>query len=156
MAAYLTFEQWRDRSIMPPDESDELWAAWGPAFIEGKLNEHTSWINARLRKRYATPFADPVPEIVLSWLERLVTFDVYLRRGHNPSSQQDEEIKNRMVDAKAEIKEAADSNEGLYDLPIREDSTATGISKGGPWAEYDNTPYAFLDAQRQGVADGKW
>lgn len=154
--AYLTFAQWRSRSIMPPDESDDLLSNWGPEYFDGKLAEHTSWINARLRKRYATPFSDPVPEIVLSWLERLVTFDVYLRRGFNPSSQQDEEIKNRMVDAKAEIKEAADSNEGLYDLPLREDSSATGISKGGPWAEYDNTPYGFLDAQRQGVADGKW
>lgn len=127
-----------------------------PEFFASKLEEHSAWIDGRLRKRYAAPFNAPIPELVLSWLERLVTLDVYLRRGFNPSSQQDMMISERAKDAKAEIKEAADSNEGLFDLPLRQDTTTTGISKKGPFASYDNTPYAFLDTQREGVADGKW
>jgi len=154
--AYLTFEQWRDRTIMSSDEAGLLNTSF-PAFIPAKLAEHTAWLDGRLRKRYAAPFAAPVPEIVLSWLERLVTLDVYMKRGFNPQSEQDGMIAERAKEAKAEVLEAANSETGLFDLPLRQDTTATGISRGGPFAQSDATPYGFLDAQREEVrGNGRW
>jgi len=50
--------------------------------------------------------------------------------------------------AVAELKEAADSKDGLFDLPLRADTTATGVSKGGPRGYSEASPYTNLDRQR--------
>lgn len=151
--AYLTFDQWRDRSVARKAEADALNTS-APEFFGAKLAYWTAWIDGRLRKRYAAPFQSPVPEIVLGWLEALVTLDFYLRRGFNPESKQDQLIEKRATDAKAEVLEAANSDTGLFDLPIRQDSTATGISKGEPLMESDASPWTWLDRRAEVMRNG--
>jgi hypothetical protein len=125
-------------------------------FITRRIADHESWMGSRLTKRYATPFADPVPSIVISWLVGLVTADLFAKRGFNPGSAQDEEaILGRAQRARDEIKEAADSKDGLFDLPIREDLPGTSaITRGGPLAYSEASAYTWIDVQAEAVRNG--
>jgi hypothetical protein len=125
-----------------------------PNFVERRLDTAASWILARLRKRYNTKqIIDATPEIVLGWQEALVTLACFKRRGFNPSSAQDAEIVKAAEDAKLEIKEAADSNEGLFDLPILDSPDASAISKSSTFGYSEASAYAWTDVQRERVAD---
>jgi hypothetical protein len=96
----------------------------------------------------------PVPGEVLSWLTILVTPDVLVRHGY---SYTDPSMVNFMADRKQamdELKEAADSNTGLWDLPIVNEDSGSGISTGGPFWYTEASPYVASDELgRQGRAD---
>lgn len=121
--------------------------AWR-AFVDATLIIETSKIDARLRKRYAVPFAAPFSEIVRGWLTAIVTPILYRRRGWDPSDLQQADIIAEADKALAELKEAADSNEGLFDLPLRQDNAASAITQGGPYGYAEPGPYDWIDVQR--------
>lgn len=146
MSAYLTVEEYKKRSMMPGVDVDAL-DTTAPDFLPARLLALTSRLNAKLRKRYAAPFSSPVPEIVLEWLTRLMDPIAYFRRGVNPQDPQFEALKEDAKAAWDEINEAANSNEGLFDLPLREDTNETGISRGGPMCESQVSPYDFVDVE---------
>jgi len=145
-APYLDVNGFKLRTSMPPDDVDAL-EAKAQGFLLSRLVVGTSKINARLAKRYATPFTVPVPEIVLGWLTNIVTVEAYRKRGINPSDEQNEQIETDRLEALAELKEAADSENGLFDLPLREDLTASGISRGGPLVYSESSPYTWTREQ---------
>lgn len=144
--SYLTLVEFVVRTVMPSEDVYEL-ETRAPGFILARLTVWTSKINARLRKRYAVPFDAPVNEIVLGWLAAIVTVEAYQKRGWNAADEQAAQIKADRDEAIAELKEAADSQAGLFDLPLRQNTTADGISRGGPLASSDASPYALLDAE---------
>lgn len=152
MAAYLTVAQFRLRTTMPQSDVDALEVS-DPGFLDAQLTSWSSRIDAQLSKRYAAPFASPVPEIVLEWLTRCVTVRAYLKRGVNPSDEQFAAIKEDAEAALKEVEAAANSQTGLYDLPLRSDTTASGITKGGPLAYSEQSPYVWADYQRQDAED---
>ncbi len=45
------------------------------------------------------------------------------------------------------MKEAADSAEGLFELPLRADLETSGVSKGGPLGYTEASPYRWTDRQ---------
>jgi hypothetical protein len=152
--AYLTVAEFRTRTVMPGEDVDLLEAAC-PGFLAANLEDVTSWIDSRLRKRYAVPFAAPVPNIVLRWLTKIVTLEAYKRRGFNGTSEQDREIIADRDKAEAEVKEAADSSEGKFDLPLRQDlQTSSAISQGGPFGYSEAGPYSWMDRQVEEVRRG--
>jgi hypothetical protein len=119
-----------------------------PGWLQTKLNSRSSWIDAKLGKRYAVPFAAPRPEIVLDWLAALVTPEAYAKIGFNPSSEEDKaSIIDPADQARDEIDEAADAQNGKYELPLRADTTANGISRGGPRVYSEQSPYVGFDRQ---------
>jgi hypothetical protein len=120
--------------------------AW-VVFVNSRLVIETSKINSRLRKRYLTPFADPTPEVVNGWLVAVVTPSLYKRRGVDPSDAQLASILEDAKQADAEMTEAANSQDGLFDLPLRQDLTVTGIQQGGPMAYSEVSPYIWTDIQ---------
>lgn len=128
---------------MPTEDVDALGTTW----LENALEDASAWIDSRLRKRYAAPFSSPYPRAVLRWVADIVTEQAYLRRGANPLDAQQQQIAAAAERARTEIKEAADGNEGLFDLPLRSDTTATGISKGGPRSYSEQSPYVWMNAQ---------
>jgi hypothetical protein len=158
---YLDLAAFRLRSIMPPEDIDAL-ELREQGWVTTKLEDWTDEINARCRKRYAVPFGEAgsgkrvkVPPTVLRWLTVLATRDCYFARGSSPTSEQD---KAAIVDAadkvEAEIKEAADSKDGLFDLPLNTDDMTSGITKGGPQAYNETSPYVWMDRQAEvGKAD---
>lgn len=135
---------------MPAADVDEL-EAQRPGFLRKRLAYHSSRINARCRKRYAAPFADPPPELVLGWLVDVTTLDAYQARGWNPSDEQSVLVKEAAERAETETKEAADGEAGLFDLPLREDTTAEGVSRGGPLGYVEASPYTWTDVQAEAI-----
>lgn len=148
MPPYLDVAGFRVRTEMP-DEDVELVEARYPGFLLARLEEETSWINGRLMKRYAVPFKAPVPAIVLGWLTKLVTPSVYRKRGWNATSEQDQQILDAEKTAREEIKEAANSNDGLFELPLRDRPDVSAVSAGGPLAYSEASPYTWTDRQKE-------
>jgi hypothetical protein len=123
------------------------------AFIRSRLVTETSKLYARLRKRYAVPFTAPYPEVARGWIADLVTPLVYRRKGVDPSDEQIASADALAQTARDEIKEAADSAEGLFDLPIRQDSIDSGLSTavGGPLSYSEPDAYKWTDVQRDAL-----
>jgi phage gp36-like protein len=119
-------------------------------FVEAELNDWTAYVEARLRKRYAIPFVAPIPSCVKKWLCDIVTKRAYDKLGRNPTSAQDSKAIDEPYDqAIAEIKEAADSNTGLFDLPLRDDAAGSGVSAGGPLGYTETSAYAWTDIEAE-------
>lgn len=144
--AYLTVEQFRTESLMPGIQVDQLEIA-EPGFLFARLERRSGGIDARLRKRYAVPFESPTPDKVVEWLIAQVVADAYLKLGVDPLDRQMADILAAAKLAVDEQKEAADSVEGLFDLPLRKDTTETGISKGGTLGYSEQSPYVWKDVQ---------
>lgn len=90
----------------------------------------------------------PVPEIILKWLNYLVSRDVLERHGANT---QDPFVIARTADAttaRAELLEAANSKDGLFDLPTQDDE-GSAISTGGPFFYSETSPYVSQDIQER-------
>ena len=146
MASYLDIAGFKALSTMSSAEVDEL-EAIAPGWLTAKLAARTRWMEARLRKRYAVPFTEPYPEAVQDWLARIVTLAAYLRRGVDPTDAQFAEIKADAEKAEEEIAEAAEAQDGLFDLPLRADSNASGISKGAPYVYSERSPTLWTHIQ---------
>ena len=124
-----------------------------PGFLQAQLDDETDWIKARLRKRYVTEGFDASPPgIALKWLNAIVTLTAYDKRGLDTLSPEGLRTVKASEDAKAEIKEAADAEGGLFDLPLRSDVQASGISQGSPLGYAEQSPYTAFDRQREAIA----
>jgi hypothetical protein len=145
---YLTVEEFTLRTTMPS------------AYVTALENRQPGWLamqlesssradlDGPLRKRYSAPFDEPVPEIVKIWLARLVTPEAWSRYGYE-ANEADMESALKAADRTREaIKQAADAQNGLYDLPLRDDAKGTGISKGTPRVYSEQSPYVWTDRQR--------
>lgn len=132
---------------MPSEAVDELESV-ASGFLAAQLAAWSAWIDSRLSKRYATPFAAPYPIAVRMWLARIVTPRALQRRGVDANDEQYIDIRDDAKAAEAEVLEAANSEAGLFDLPLRGDTTATGISRGGPYSYSEASPYVWTDVQR--------
>jgi hypothetical protein len=122
------------------------------AFVDVTLVEVTDDIHDRLRKRYATPFASPVPTIILRWFRDLVMPRLYEARGWDTTDAQAKSILDREQRANVQIEQAADSKDGLYDLPLNAGTAMSGISLGGPIGYAEASPYTWADLQRDAAA----
>jgi hypothetical protein len=144
------------RSVMPAEMIQRL-EQRSPGWLQTKLNSKSAWIDAKLGKRYAVPFASPAPEIVLDWLAALVTPEAYGKIGFNPSSEEDKALIIDPADqARDEIDEAADAQNGKFELPLRADTSANGIVKGAPMVYSEQSPYVAFDRQAATGRDEDW
>lgn len=152
MAAYLDLPTFKTLTLMPASDVDAL-ESLASGWIGTQLEYYSRWIDSRLRKRYAVPFPDPAPEAVREWLNRIVTMRAFLRRGVDPNDAQFAAIVADRDAALADIKEAADSETGLFELPLLDASDASDVSKGGPYAYSEQSPYVWTDVQRDAAFD---
>lgn len=148
---YLTVAAFRVRTTMLGEDVDRLEALY-PGFLQANIDDESSWIAARLRKRYAVEgFDELTPGIVLKWTNAIVTLIAFDKRGFDSTSPEGQRTVAASDTAKAEVKEASESEEGLFDLPLRADVTSSGISQGGPLGYSQQSPYTFVDHQRDAV-----
>jgi hypothetical protein len=105
--------------------------------------------NYSLDNAYQAP--SPVPEIILDWITILVTVDAYAKRGVNPSDPQIEQLREDYARVLDEIKEAADSKDGLLDIPVNEDADSA-VTTGGPLGYSETSPYVWADQERAAAA----
>lgn len=155
MAAYLNLAEFKARTLMPASDVDDL-ESIAAGWVLLQLEQCSRWIDSRLRKRYDAPFdIGTCPEIVKSWLTRLVTLRAYLRRGVDATDAQFDLIRGDAESAAAEIKEAADAVDGLFDLPLKDSEKTTGVTQGAPFGYSEPDHYTWLDVQRDAVRDGQ-
>lgn len=143
---YLDLAGYKSHTAIRPEAVDEV-ESKRPGYIVTCLIANQAKIDARLRKRYAVPFQAPQPEIVLRWVVALTDPDTWLARGTSPNDPVIARYDERMTTALDEIKEAADSNTGLYDLPLAETTQATAVVSGGPLGYSEQSPYVAFDRQ---------
>ena len=147
MAQYLTVAEFKLLSTIPSGFVDAV-ELESSGYTDAQLAYWSDWIDSQLRKRYDAPFSTPYPNAVRGWLARVVTPRVWTKRGVDPQDEQWKEVKQDDLDARKEIAQAADSDTGLFDLPVRQDTRATGISQGSPRSYSEQSPYVFADQQR--------
>ncbi len=154
MPAYLSLADFKLRTVMPSGDVDAV-EADTPGYTLARLTAQSAWIDARLRKRYAAPFVQPYPETILDWLTKIVTLEMYKKRGADPADQSIVDIKEDAVTAKAEIKEAADSEVGLFDLPLDDTIGATAIAHANPLSYSEAGPYEWPIRQAEAARRGR-
>ncbi len=139
---------------MPAEDIARLQTQYA-GFLDAQIAIAQSWVETRLRKRYAIPFvAGAEPEAFLGWIVALVTLAGYQRRGFNPSSAENQLIVDAATMARAEVKEAADSKDGLFELPVRQDNPAGAVTQGAPLSYAEASPYTWTDRQADIVNGG--
>lgn len=144
--AYLVLATYRSRAGIPGAWIDAI-EVGTPGWVDTLLEDLSAAIDARLAKRYAVPFAAPPPRAVLRWIAALADVRVLLKRGIDQTDRQYEDIARLADTAEKELAEAADGNTGLFDLPKRADTDASGISRGGPLGYSEASPYVGFDEQ---------
>ena len=150
---YLDINGFKLATIAPSEYVDFV-ETLTPGWTANRLLVNSGWLDSRLRKRYAAPFAAPYPDSVLDWLQRITTHQLYLKRGIDPNDAQMVDVRQASLDAAAEVKEAADAVGGLFDLPLAEGaSDSDGITKAATLAYTEATPYAWQDVQLAAALD---
>lgn len=147
MAAYQTVAEFKALTLIPATWVDDL-ELNSAGFVTAQLEHWSDWLNVQLRKRYGVPFDAPYPVTVVGWLNRIVTWRCLIKRGIDPTDQQFAQIVKDSDDAYAEVAKAADSEHGLFDLPLRADLQVSGIING-PRVYSEQSPYVGFDRQRQ-------
>ncbi len=151
MSHYCTTDEVKDLGSMPAEDIDQLEVQY-PGITGRLVVAVSSMFDAKLRKRYATPFTD-VPQVVKLMVAQVVCFRLWMKRGYNPSGQLDAAIAKDSTDALAWLDSAADSQTGLIELPLREDAAGLGarggVAAGGPLGSSQASPYAWTSDQRR-------
>jgi hypothetical protein len=147
MASFLTTEQFKVLTLLPKSWVEAVDTVT-PGFTQARIDHHSDWIEARLRKRYGV-WTPPYPGIVVNWVVKLVTLDVDIKRGVQATDEQFKIIQEQAAEAKAEVKEAADSAVGLFDLPATDEASASGITQGSPRGYSEASPYVWTDGQAE-------
>jgi len=150
---YVDVSGFTDLTVAPASYVTDV-EALHTGWLLGQLVHWSAWINSQLRKRYAVPFAAPYPETVINWLVDIVTVRLYFKLGVDTTDAQFiEGIVKASDTAKAEIKEASDSPNGHWELPLRADDPTTAISKGGPLVYGEQSPYVWTTKQQEAASE---
>lgn len=152
MAGYVTEQEFIHLTVMAIEDVASMFEA-DAVWLATQIESVSRMIDGRLAKRYAVPFQSPIPEVVKLWVVRMVTPKFYLRRGVNPRDAQFEVIQEDGQKAWAEVTEAADAKDGLFELPIKQSDETNGITRGFTRAYSERSPYTWTTKQRRAAQD---
>ena len=149
MAIYLTTDEFKLRTLLPANVLQQIEVST-PGWLAAQIEAVSHGIDARLSKRYHVPFKVPYPDVLKSWIINIVSLNAWLKRGMVATDESFGEYKAMHDRAIEEIREAANSETGLFDLPI--DATGPGgasaIVRANPQSYSEASPYVWLDVQR--------
>lgn len=145
---YLDLASFRAATDAPAESVDEVEARY-PGWIARKLEIKSQWLDSRLRKRYEAPFTAPYPLTAIDWLARIVTELMMRKRGIDATDEQAQTYVEERKTAEAEVLEAANAKDGLFDLPLRADTSASGIAAPVVLGYSEASPYVCLDIQAE-------
>jgi phage gp36-like protein len=149
VSQYLTTSEFQSRTLLPAQYIDQV-VSQAPEFVDFALTDRSGYIDSLLGKRYAVPFVEqPYPSVILRWLTVLVSLDVYMKRGFNPTDDDAQLFVKQFDTTVQELKEAANAQDGLYELPLRQDLTGNGIVKGYARTYSETSPFVWKRIQRQ-------
>ncbi|AKT38258.1 phage protein Gp36 family protein [Chondromyces crocatus] len=144
MSCYVTIDDIKDLGTLPAEDIDEIERLW-PGLTLRIATKVSAHFDSRLAKRYAAPFREPYPDVIIDNVARVVAYRLTLKRGFNPSSEQDQLIQQEKDEALAWVKEAADSKDGLIELPARQATPpdVAAVNAGGPLGYSEQSPYTW-------------
>lgn len=139
--------------IMLPGEIEEVVEATDELLVDRVALAVSRLFDSYLIKRYAAPFESPYPEALRDAVAREVVRRLwYLHGGAPQSTDKTARIEKAAEDALAWMREAANSKDGFVELPRREDTAdGEGVTRGGPLAQSDASPYDWVDAQAEAL-----
>lgn len=160
--AYLTFEEYQERTIYEQSEIDEFYSR------PGRVNTFARWektlrsrkIDDKLRRRYAVPFGivspsaepDPalVPEAAKDWLTAYLDAR-FLRARRYPGGEEEAGDNDNTLEAQEatrEIENAANQDVPAHpELPLLATAPeSSGVVKGGPFVVEHLSPWDAWDA----------
>lgn len=146
MPSYVTEEQFRLRTLVPAYVLDEI-ETQTPGWLNAQLEALYAEINARMGKRYNVPFPSPPPSVVQSWTIHIVSLNAWLKRGVSAIDETFAEYQKKHDRAYDEMKEAADSTAGLFELPLSAADDASGVKRGTPLVYSEQSPYVGFTRQ---------
>lgn len=147
MSAYVTTTDFALRTLLPQVVLDDIESST-PGWLAAQITLMSEHIDSRLRKRYQAPFDAPYPSTVVNWVIAIISYRAYLKRGVSSVDEQFSEYKAQHDLALEELKEAANSEEGLFELPLLATS-ASAVSKGYPRSYTEQSPYVGFDKQAE-------
>lgn len=158
---YLSFEEYKERSIYEASEIDEFYSR------PGRVNTYAHWekslrsrkIDDKLRRRYAVPFgatppAEPDPDLVpgaaKDWLTAYLDARL-MRARRDPGSEAEAGDNDNTLEAQEatrEVENAANPDVPAHpELPLAADKPeSSGVVKGGPFVVEYLTPSDAWDA----------
>jgi hypothetical protein len=131
----------------------ELFLVITPNFVTTTIDDHTDKTISRLVKRYpaptaANPWPDPVANLIMRWVTKMVARDLFAKRGWSPQSESDRDDIEKAADtAEAELKEAADGQNGLLELALADDGNSS-VTAPTPLSYSEQSPYTASRRQR--------
>ena len=131
---------------MPGDFIDQL-ETITPGWLDNQLDRWSRHIDGRMRKRCVVPFETPTPLVILGWLADIVTVYAYRRLGVDQLDSQFASAEKDSDRTHAELKEAADGDIGLFDLPVKE-GEGSGFDKPVTRSYSEASPFVWRDKQR--------
>jgi len=147
MPSYLTLAAYRSITTLDGSIVD-LCAAKGKD-VQRWLDMGSAHIRSRLEKRYAIDWTEisnqPVPDKIIQWLVLLTDIPVCKSAGVTPEGRVDDWAREDETRTNDELKEAADAENGLFELPLRE-TGASAVHIGVPHVIDFLTPSTYWDA----------
>jgi len=148
MATFIDLDTFKDATIAAPEWADEVHARY-PTFFAKQFALVSAYMEGRLRKRYPNAFVEPYPLQLVDWAAHILTYRMMNRRGIDATDEQAEDYRNNHDRAVKEVDEASDSENGRWDIPLRADTTATGITQPEPLGYSETSPYVWMDVQAE-------
>jgi hypothetical protein len=90
----------------------------------------------------------PVPEVILSWLTRVVACDVWMKVGANPQDPGIVMYQEEKLRCLKRLEDAANGKDGLLDIPQNEDSDSA-VTTGGVMSSSQASPYVWTDIEER-------
>ena len=154
--AYLDLLGFKALTVAPAVYVDQIEAAEA-GWTLAQLEYWSRRIDARLKKRYAVPFSEltaETPTVVKGWLADIVTPRIYKKRGVDATDEQYADVVEDAKTAWGEVREAADSPDNLFELPLKQTSPGeTAVTKGSPLVYTEGSPYEWSELQRKRADD---
>lgn len=146
MPAYLTLVQYRAITTLDGSIVD-LCVAKGKD-VQRWLDLSSAHIRSRLVKRYLIDWTEvanqPVPDKIIEWLILLVDIPVCKCTGAVPEGRVDDWVREDEKRVNDELKEAADADNGLFELPLRE-TGPSAVYIGVPHVVASQMPWDYYD-----------
>ncbi len=149
MASEVTLQEISEIGIMPDNEVAQFEIDF-PGIALKFASSCTAVAASYCQKRHEMPWVT-VPDAVKYHIVQLTVYKMYLKRGFNPASEQDSNIKLSYDESIQWLKDVA---KGLVELPRDYDSTPD-LDENGPLFGTSNNPYDFIDEQAKAFRNGE-
>jgi hypothetical protein len=156
MSCYATVQDVMDYGILLEEDITFLEVRY-PGITLRTATKVSGNFDGRLAKRYGVPFVAPYDDGLIDAVAAETSYRLLWKRGVNPDSPQAVRGEKAHDVAEAWVKEAANSKDGLVELVKTQSNprAETSISKGGPMAYSECSPYSSIDVQAERLAAGE-